>query len=71
MHHSVLETALTIASVPYGSMLGIFLLGSVVRRTTPAGALIGALAGLGVLLAVVFGTHIAWTWCVVIGTCVT
>lgn len=71
MHRSVLETALTIASVPYGSMLGIFLLGALVRRTTPAGALIGALAGLCVLLAVVFGTEIAWTWYVVVGTCVT
>jgi solute:Na+ symporter, SSS family len=71
LHKSVLETALTIASVPYGSMLGIFLLGALIRRTTPAGALLGALAGLCVLLAVVVGTHIAWTWYVVIGTCVT
>jgi Na+/proline symporter len=71
MRHSVLETALTVASVPYGSMLGIFLLGALVRRTTPTGALAGALAGLCALLAVVLATHVAWTWYVVIGTCVT
>jgi solute:Na+ symporter, SSS family len=71
MHGSVLETALTIASVPYGSMLGIFLLGALARRTTAAGALIGALAGLCVLLALVLETKVAWTWYVVVGTCVT
>jgi hypothetical protein len=30
----VLELALTIASVPYGSMLGIFLLGVLTKRAT-------------------------------------
>lgn len=71
MHRSVLETALTIASVPYGSMLGIFLLGALVRRTTASGALIGAVTGLCTVLAVLLGSRIAWTWYVVIGTCVT
>lgn len=71
LHQSVLELALTIASVPYGSMLGIFLLGALTRRTTPTGALVGALAGLAVLVAVIAGTDLAWTWYVAVGTCTT
>ena len=71
LRRSVLELALTIASVPYGSMLGIFLLGVLTRRATERGALIGALAGLGVLLLVIAFTSIAWTWYVAIGACIT
>jgi len=69
--YSVLEIALTIASVPYGSMLGIFLLGVLTKRPTGRGALLGALAGLGVLLVVIGFTSIAWTWYVAIGSCAT
>ncbi len=73
---SVLELALTIASVPYGSMLGIFLLGVLTKRATGPGALVGALLGLGTLLGVMVATlagraSIAWTWYVAIGTCIT
>jgi SSS family transporter len=71
LHQGVLELALTIASVPYGSMLGIFLLGALTHRTAPSGALAGAVAGLGVLIVVILLTSIAWTWYVPIGTSVT
>jgi Na+/proline symporter len=71
MRLSVLELALTIASVPYGSMLGIFLLGVLTRRVTGRAALIGALAGLGGLLLLIMFTSIAWTWYVAIGACTT
>lgn len=71
LHRSVLELALTIASVPYGSMLGIFLLGVLTKRATGLGAAIGAFAGLMALLAVMGLTSIAWTWYAAIGTCVT
>ena len=71
LHQSVLELALTIASVPYGSMLGIFLLGVLTKRATSRGALLGALLGLGSLLLVIGLTSVAWTWYVAIGTCVT
>ena len=70
-HQSVLELALTIASVPYGSMLGIFLLGALTVRTSPAGALVGAVSGLLALAAVILWTSVAWTWYVPIGTSVT
>lgn len=71
LHQSVLELALTIASVPYGAMLGIFLLGVLTKRATSRGALWGALLGLATLLAVMGFTSIAWTWYVAIGTSVT
>jgi Na+/proline symporter len=71
LHTSVLELALTIASVPYGCMLGIFLLGVLTRRTTGGAAVLGAAAGFTVLLAVMGLTSVAWTWYVAIETCVT
>jgi solute:Na+ symporter, SSS family len=76
MHQSVLELALTIASVPYGSMLGIFLLGVLTRRATGRGTLLGAVLGLVVLTCTMVATafhvvSIAWTWYVAIGACVT
>jgi Na+/proline symporter len=71
LHRSALELALTIASVPYGSMLGIFLLGVLTKRANSRGALTGALAALAVMVFVVAYTPIAWTWYVAIGTVVT
>ncbi len=71
VHQSVLELALTIASIPYGCMLGIFLLGVLTKRATGTGAVVGAAAGLMCVLAVMGLTPLAWTWFVAIGTCVT
>jgi len=71
VHRSVLELALTIASVPYGCMLGIFLLGVLTRRTSGAAAVAGAVAGLTALLAIMGLTAVAWTWYAAIGTCAT
>jgi len=71
VHRSVLELALTIASVPYGSMLGIFLLGVLTKRATGPATALGAFAGLATLGAVMAFTSIAWTWYVAIGTLVT
>jgi len=68
---SVLELALTIASIPYGSLLGIFLLGVLTRRATERGALLGALIGLATVGIVMTFTLVAWTWYVAIGTVVT
>ncbi len=76
LHESVLELALTIASVPYGAMLGIFLLGALTKRANSRGALAGAALGLATVILIVIGkalgiVEIAWTWYVVIGTLVT
>jgi len=68
---SVLELALTIASVPYGCMLGIFMLGVLTKRTSGIAAAVGAGVGLVVLFAVIGLTSVAWTWYVAIGACVT
>jgi SSS family transporter len=68
---SVLELALTIASVPYGSMLGIFLLGVLTKRATVAATALGAVVGLATLGVVAEFTSIAWTWYAAIGTVVT
>ena len=46
LERSVLELAFTIASVPYSSMLGIFLLGVLTKRATATGALAGAMLDL-------------------------
>jgi SSS family transporter len=71
LQRSALELALTVASVPYGSMLGIFLLGVLTRRANSRGALVGALCALATLGYVMRYTSIAWTWYVAIGTMVT
>jgi SSS family transporter len=68
---SVLETGLTVASIPSGILLGVFLLGVLTRRPGEWAAIAGVLAGLAVILYVTFYTHIAYTWYVAIGTTVT
>ncbi len=71
LQRSALELALTVASIPYGSMLGIFLLGVLTRRATSRGALTGALCALATLAYVMHSTSIAWTWYVAIGAVIT
>jgi len=68
---SVLETGLAIASIPFGALLGVFLLGTLTKRVTENQAIVGMLAGLAVMTYVRFETKIAFTWYVLIGTCVT
>ena len=68
---SVLEVGLTIASIPFGALLGVFLLGILTRRPGEDAAISGTIAGLATVLAVHFYTPIAWTWYVLIGTCTT
>jgi SSS family transporter len=65
---SVLQAGLSIASIVYGSLLGVFLLGLLTRRTGETAAMAGMTAGLILMLYVKFYTPIAWTWYVVIGT---
>ena len=67
----VLEAGLTIASITFGSLLGLFLLAFFNRRATPNGALAGMITGLAVLLYAKFGTRLAWTWFVLLGALTT
>jgi solute:Na+ symporter, SSS family len=69
--HSLLETGLAIASLPFGSLLGLFLLGTLDSRANSIGCLVGMFAGLAVVLSVYFGTTVAYTWNFLIGSCVT
>jgi SSS family transporter len=68
---SVLEAGLTIASILYGSLLGVFLLGLLTRRVQENSAMIAMIAGLIVMIYVKQWTHIAFTWYVLIGTTAT
>ena len=67
----VLEAGLTIASITFGSLLGLFLLGFGNRRATANGALAGMIAGLALLLYLKFATPLAWTWYVLVGAVTT
>jgi SSS family transporter len=68
---SVLEAGLSIASVLYGALLGVFLLGLSTRRVGEVAAIIGMFSGFMVMLYVRMFTGIAWTWYVLIGTSAT
>ncbi len=67
----VLQAGLSIASIIYGSLLGVFLLGLLTKRVGEKPAMVGMIAGLAVMLYVRFATPIAFTWYVLIGTSVT
>jgi solute:Na+ symporter, SSS family len=67
----VLETGLTVASLPFGSLLGLFLLGTLDRSATARGALTGMVLGLAAILYALRFTNIAYTWYVLIGAVVT
>ncbi len=68
---NVLQAGLSIASVLYGSLLGVFLLGVLTRRVGENAAIGGMAAGLACMLYVKFRTPIAFTWYVPIGTSAT
>jgi SSS family solute:Na+ symporter len=68
---SVLQAGLSIASVLYGSLLGVFLLGVLTKRVGEIAAMFGMAAGLATMLYVSLRTPIAFTWYVLIGTSVT
>jgi len=79
---NVVEIGLSIASVAYGCLLGVFLLGTLTRYATEWGAIVGMVTGFAVNLALwrapgaqlfagVTVPRVAWTWYVLIGAAVT
>jgi SSS family transporter len=77
-HGHVVEIGLSIASVAYGCLLGVFLLGTLTKFATEKGAALGMVCGFALNLwlwqgafPVHFGPvtipHVAWTWYVLIG----
>src|ERR1700678_378046 len=67
----VVEVGLQIASVAYGAMLGVFLLGVLTRRANQRGAMVGMFCGLAMELYLWGWSQVAFTWWVAIGTCMT
>jgi solute:Na+ symporter, SSS family len=71
MPGSALSQALSIASLINGPILGVFLVGTFLRRVSQPPALIGMLVSLGAMLYVFLATKIAWTWYVLLGSMIT
>jgi SSS family transporter len=78
----VVEVGLSIASVAYGALLGVFLLGTLTRYATQGGAIVGMIFGFAlnvvlwldpspIKLGPITVPHIAFTWYVLIGSIVT
>ena len=79
---NVVEIGLSIASVAYGCLLGVFLLGTLTKFATQGGAIVGMITGFALNVALwlqptavrvagVTVPKVAWTWYVLIGALVT
>jgi Na+/proline symporter len=67
---SLIEVVNRFGSFFYGSILGVFMLAILTRRATAAGALVGLIAGMAVVLIVAFTTSVAFLWHNLIGAVV-
>ncbi len=67
----VLEAGLSIASVAYGSLLGVFLLGVLTRKASERGAMVGMLCGFLLNLYLWQFTKVPFTWYVALGSITT
>ncbi len=67
----VIEVGLQIASITYGALLGVFLLGVLTRRANQNGAIVGMLLGFTTEVFLWLRTPVPWTWWVAIGTVTT
>jgi solute:Na+ symporter, SSS family len=67
----VVEVGLSIASVAYGALLGVFLLGVLTKRANQAGSMVGLLCGFIFNVCLWRLTTISFTWWVAFGSAVT
>ncbi len=67
----VVEVGLSIASVAYGALLGVFLLGVLTRRANEAGAMVGMLVGFLLNVYLWQFTRVPFTWYVALGSAAT
>ena len=68
---SALDQALSIASLMNGPVLGVFLVGTFLKRASQTPTLVGMIASMIVMLYIRFFTTLAWTWYVLVGSFVT
>jgi Na+/proline symporter len=71
MNRSVLDAGLAVLSFASGSVLGAFLLGTLVPSVRERDTFAGMIAGLIVMTVVWWATSIAFTWYVLIGALTT
>jgi SSS family solute:Na+ symporter len=67
----MLEAGLTIASITFGSLLGLFLLAFLMPGATAFGVLTGMFVGFAAILWIHFYTPLLWTWYVPAGAGIT
>ena len=70
-NRSALDQALSIASLINGPVLGVFLVGTFLKKVTQTPALIGMAASILLVLYIKFFTPLAWTWYVLVGSLTT
>ena len=68
---SALDQALSVASLFNGPVLGVFLIGTFLKRVTEMPALVGMLVSIALMLYIRFYTPIAFPWYVLIGSVTT
>lgn len=68
---TLLEASNKVVGLVGGPLLGLFLLGMLFKRANAPGAVIGWLAGMGVLTPICFFTNVSFLWYAVIGVIAT
>ena len=68
---SALNLALSVASLINGPILGVFLVGTFLKRAREIHALAGMIASISLMIYILLGTKIAWPWYALIGSLTT
>jgi SSS family transporter len=68
---SALGLALSVASLVNGPILGVFLVGTFLKRANEKHALVGMSVSIVSMLYVLLATKIAWTWYALLGSAIT
>jgi SSS family solute:Na+ symporter len=70
-NESALNQALSVAALINGPVLGVFLVGTFLKRVGEKPALIGMLVAIAVMVYIRFKTPVAWTWYGFFGSMIT
>jgi Na+/proline symporter len=66
-----LSQALGVAGLINGPILGVFLVGTIIKKANQTAALIAMITSIALMLYIYFGTKIAFPWYPVIGSLTT